>query len=281
MKKKILTVFLTAVTAAALTACGGSSKPAAEKLPETGEMTEEEQDAMGRELEEQTDQMVDDLLSNALDMENGFLDEFSGEMDLEGSWEDETSRRAMMDISMNEDGSCTAIIYWGGSAFETAVWEITGTYDPASGSLSYDSARHYCHVAKEDGTDEEVDETTTDGVLSKEGDKLLWQDSANGYEDHFFVKYDGGNGFEGFYAGGEDDTLTIMEEEGGFSVQVLIGGVYYDGILVNEGEGLSGTLKSENGDTASVTILAADGGMELTLEGQEPCYYENAMTAME
>ena len=31
-----------------------------------------------------------------------FLDQFTGEMDLEGSWQDETSGRAQMEISMNE-----------------------------------------------------------------------------------------------------------------------------------------------------------------------------------
>lgn len=280
MKKKVFAACLMAVGMAALTACQGVKSPA-EKLPETGEMSEEEQDALGRELAGEADQMVDDLLSDAQGTVDGFLNEVSGEMDLEGSWMDETSGRAQMDITMNEDGSCTAMIYWGGSAVETAVWEITGTYDPVMGSLTYDSARHYVHVAKEDGTDAEEDETTTDGSLSKAGDRLLWHDSANDYEDHYFVKEDAGNGFDGYYVNEEDDYLSIEQTEDGFAVEAVAGGVYYEGILKDFGEGLSGTLESENGETADAAVLAAGDGMELTLNGQKPIYYENAMSAME
>lgn len=280
MKKKVIAACLTAVCMTALTACTGAKSPA-DKVPETGEMSEEEQDALGRELAGQADQMVEDALSDAQDTVDGFLNEFSGEMDLEGSWEDETSMRAQMDITMNEDGSCTAMIYWGGSAVETAVWEITGTYDPVMGSLTYDSARHYVHVVREDGTDAEEDETTTDGSLSKAGDRLLWHDSANDYEDHYFAKTDAGNGFDGYYVNAEDDSLSIAQEEDGFAVEVLIGGVHYEGTLMDIGEGLSGSLQSEKGETADVTILAAEDGMELTLNGSETFYYENAMSAME
>lgn len=280
MKKKVLAVCLAAVMMAAVSACG-AAKSAAGKDPAAQQMSEEEQDALGKELAGQADQTVDGLLSDALGMEEDFLNKVTGEMDLEGSWEDETSHRAMMDISMNEDGSCTAMIYWGGSAFETAVWEITGTYDPEMGSLTYDSARHYVHVVREDGSEEEADETTTDGSLSKAGDSLLWQDSANDYEEHFFVKYHAAGGFDGYYVNEDDDTLTIMEEEGGYSVEVLIGGVYYEGWLTDEGQVLSGTLRSENGDASEAAILAAEDGMELTLDGGAPCYYENAMSAME
>lgn len=271
MKKKIFAACLTALGMAVLTACG-SSKPAEEPR----KLTEEEQDALGAELAEQADQMTEDLLSGAQAMEEGFLDQFTGEMDLEGSWTDETSQRAQMDISMNEDGSCTAMIYWGGSAVETAVWEITGTYDPVSGGLSYDSARHYVHVVKEDGTDAEEDETTTDGSLSKVGNRLLWHDSANDYEDHFFARTDAENVFDGYYVNDEDDTLYIQEEDGSFSVEALIGGISYRGILNNDGEGLSGSMESENGDSAEVTILHVLDGMELTVDGADTYHYEIA-----
>ncbi len=280
MKKKVFAACLMAAAMTAVTACG-AAKPAAQNDSGNGQMTEEEQDAMGQELAQETDQVVEDMLSDAQTMEEDFLDQFAGEMDLAGSWLDETSQRAVMDITMNEDGSCTAVIHWGASVYESAVWEITGTYDPAMGSLNYDSARHYLHVAKEDGTDEELDETTTDGSLSKSGDRLLWKDSANEYEDHFFVREEAENGFDGYYVNEEDDTLTIMEEEGGFSVEVLIGGVYCEGLLTETGEGLSGSLTDEKGQNVSVTILAAEGGMEVSVDGGEPLYYENAMTAME
>lgn len=280
MKKKVFAACLMAVTMAAVTACG-VAKPAGQSDGGNEQMTEEEQDAMGEELAGQADQMAEDMLSDAQTMEDDFLDQISGEMDLEGSWMDETSGRAQMEISMNEDGSCTAMIYWGGSAFETAVWEITGTYDPASGSLTYDSARQYLHVAREDGTDSEEDETTTSGSLSKVGDRLLWKDSANDYEEHFFAKAYAGSGYDGYYVDSDDDTLTIMEEEEGFFVEILIGGVYYEGTLTDFGEGLNGDLQGENDETAQVVILPEGEGMQVRVDGGEPLYYENAMSAME
>ncbi|MGX8688086.1 MAG: hypothetical protein ACSW8K_09870, partial [bacterium] len=61
-----------------------------------------------------------------------------------------------------------------------------------------------------------------------------------------------------------------------FSVEALIGGISYRGILNNDGEGLSGSMESENGDSAEVTILHVLDGMELTVDGADTYHYEIA-----
>ena len=113
--------------------------------------------------------------------------EFTGEMDLAGHWEDEVSKRASMDVTANEDGSYNILVHWGGSATETAIWEIHGTYDPVSGMLSYEDGAYSIHTVGEDGKETVSGEETTKGTFMKEGNKLRWSDSKNS-DDGLFVK---------------------------------------------------------------------------------------------
>ncbi len=180
----ILTMAFTAVLAA------GCSKqePAAE-------LSEEEQDQMGEELAAQVDQEAaaateqaegEEAVSQADQMTEEVLSDFVGEMDLAGSWQDEISQRAVMDVTQKEDGSYEILVHWGASAVESANWEIHGTYDPVSGMLSYEDGRFF-HLKFENDKEEISDEQTTQGTFMKEGDKLRWSDSMN-EEDGVFVK---------------------------------------------------------------------------------------------
>lgn len=166
MKKITAIAFSFILAAACMTACG--SKTTAGGSQEEAVTAE----AAVSEAEEQID---------------GFLDEISGEMDLSGSWEDEVSQRAGMDVTKNEDGSYDILVHWGSSAFETAIWEIHGTYDPVSGMLSYDDGKFYVRSVDKDENETVSDEETTEGAFMKEGEKLRWQDSRN-TEDGLFVK---------------------------------------------------------------------------------------------
>ena len=116
-----------------------------------------------------------------------FLNEISGEMDLEGAWEDEVSQRAHMNVTKNEDGSYNIVVRWGSSAFETSVWEIHGTYDEVSGMLSYQDGAYSIHTADEKGNETISGEETTNGAFMKEGEKLRWSDS-KAPDDGLFVK---------------------------------------------------------------------------------------------
>ena len=116
-----------------------------------------------------------------------YIKQFIGEMDLAGSWEDEVSQRAGMDVEQNEDGTYYIRVHWGGSATETAIWEIRGHYDEVSGMLAYYEGLYSVHTFDENNNETITDEDTTEGAFMKEGDKLRWKDSKNS-EDGLFVK---------------------------------------------------------------------------------------------
>lgn len=170
--RKLAVMTCAAVLAAfTLTACG--SKKTEEVTPE--------------EVVEQAESADSAIIAEAEKIETEALQDFVGEMDLEGSWSDEISQRASMYAVKNDDGSYDIFVHWGGGAKETAIWEIHGTYDETSGMLSYEDGAYSIHTWDEDNTETVHDEETTKGAFMKEGDKLRWQDSKNS-EDGLFVK---------------------------------------------------------------------------------------------
>lgn len=139
-------------------------------------LTAEEQNAIGQALADQLDQETDELLQSP--DPDALLQEFTGDGDFTGSWEDEVSGRAVMDVTKAEDGSYDILISWHDATGATAVWEIHGTFDPASGTLVYEDGAYSLHTWDENDNETVSDETMTQGVLMKEGDKLRWQDTA-------------------------------------------------------------------------------------------------------
>ena len=116
-----------------------------------------------------------------------FLEDFTGEMDLTGSWQDEVSQRATMDVEKAETGTYHILIHWASGAKEASTWEISGTYDETSGMLSYENGGYTVHTWDENGNETISEEDVTKGALMKEGDKIRWSDSKN-EEDCVFVK---------------------------------------------------------------------------------------------
>ena len=161
-----------------------TAKPAAEGAAEEAAAQAQ---AQGNDAIEAAEVQGNDAVEDAEAQTEAVLGEFAGEMDLAGSWEDEISMRAGMDCVRNEDGSYDIRVHWGGSAWETAVWEIHGTYDEASGMLSYEDGKYSIHTFDDKNQETVSGEKTTSGVFMKEGDKLRWQDSENSGEG-LFVK---------------------------------------------------------------------------------------------
>ena len=116
-----------------------------------------------------------------------FLEDFTGEMDLTGSWQDEVSQRATMDIEKAETGTYHILIHWASGAKEASTWEISGTYDETSGMLSYENGNYTVHTWDENDKETVSEGEVTKGALMKEGEKLRWSDSKN-EEDGLFVK---------------------------------------------------------------------------------------------
>ena len=169
MKKELFILATLIISICALTACGKSKEEAPVSPQEAVEEVEAAQEAAEETVKEASD---------AAKPENA-LEDFTGDMDLSGSWDDEVSKRASMDVVKNEDGSYNITVHWGGSATETAIWEIHGEYDPVSGMLSYDDGNYSIHTFDDKGNETVSGEEKTSGAFMKEGDKLRWQDSKN------------------------------------------------------------------------------------------------------
>lgn len=170
MKSKWLVLAVLILSMLTFTACGKKKEESFEEVdPEA--VVEEAQ----KEVEE-ADAKKDE-----------FLADFTGEMDLTGSWQDEVSQRATMDVEKAETGTYHILIHWASGAKEASTWEISGTYDETSGMLSYENGNYTVHTWDENDNETISEEEVTKGTLMKEGDKLRWSDSKN-EEDGLFVK---------------------------------------------------------------------------------------------
>ena len=189
--KIALIMTMAVMMAFSVTACGNrQNTDSGQQVPNpeavAGQNANETQ-ALAEEAQETVEQAESEVQAVEDSIQNEVLADFTGKMDLAGSWQDEVSKRATMDVTANEDGSYDIVINWGGSATEKAVWQIHGTYDEVSGMLSYEDGKYTVHTWDEKNNETVSDEEITKGVLMKEGEKLRWQDSKNS-EDGVFVK---------------------------------------------------------------------------------------------
>lgn len=190
LTKMIFLMTMAVMMAFSVTACGNKQNTdSGQQVPNPEEVAAQaEQEA--QDLAEQAQETVEQAESEVQAVEQKteeLLADFTGKMDLAGSWQDEISKRATMDVTANEDGSYDIVINWAGSATEKAVWQIHGTYDEVSGMLSYEDGQYSIHTWDENDNETVSDEEVTKGALMKEGEKLRWQDSKNS-EDGVFVK---------------------------------------------------------------------------------------------
>lgn len=111
---------------------------------------------------------------------------------LSGTWQDKVSQRASLDVVMYTDGSYDMTVWWGDSATETAVWEITGYFQDGA-VLPYEDGYYTVRSYDENGNETITQEAVTNGSFTwQEDGKLRWHDSQveeNGYsEDCLFVQ---------------------------------------------------------------------------------------------
>ena len=168
MKNKWLVAGVLVLSVLAFTACGKKKEA---DIVDPKAVAEEVQ----KEVEE------------AESMTDEFLKDYTGEMDLTGSWQDEVSQRATMDVEKAETGTYHILIHWASGAKEASTWEISGTYDETSGMLSYEDGNYTVHTWDENDKETVSEGEVTKGSLMKEGDKLRWTDSKN-EDDCIFVK---------------------------------------------------------------------------------------------
>ena len=186
MKKYVIATAVFLMVSLIFTACGSTGASGSDQ---TG-AGKEDQDIF-TELKSKAEELgVDTDIVQNQEADQALLEQFTGEMDLSGSWDDEISQRASMDVSKNKDGSYNLYIHWGASASETAIWEIHGTYDASAGMLSYEDGAFSIHSWDDQDNESVSGEETTRGSLMKEGEKLRWKDSRNS-DDCLFVKVSG------------------------------------------------------------------------------------------
>ena len=197
--KKQFVVIAAALFILALAA--GCQKKTQETQPQT--LSEEEQQKIGESLAGEVQKITESLAGNSFESypvstpgnlpkaageasaviaadipsEASLIGNFTGDMELAGSWQDEVSKKATMDIQAEAEGKCFVQISWANSASETAEWTIFGSYDPVSGMLSYTDGAYAIYTWDAQGNGSVSGEETTEGALLKEGDKLRWQDS--------------------------------------------------------------------------------------------------------
>ena len=94
----------------------------------------------------------------------------------EGEWTEEIAHRGMINISPVDDKSFTIGIFWGSSAFEQAVWTMTGTFNESTGKLEYKDCKYLIrtYTDEENYTDDVKYEDGT-GTFYIEGGKLCWK----------------------------------------------------------------------------------------------------------
>ena len=170
MKNKWLVTGVLALSVLAFTACG--------KKKEEG-FKEVDPEAVVEETQKEVEE------ADAAKEE--FLQDFTGEMNLTGSWQDEISQRATMDVEKAETGTYHILIHWASGAKEASIWEISGTYDETAGMLSYENGNYSVHTWDDNDEETVSNEDVTEGSLMKEGEKLRWSDSRNS-DDCLFVK---------------------------------------------------------------------------------------------
>lgn len=181
MKNKWLIAGALVLSMLAFTACGRKKEESFEEIDPEAVVEEAKQEV------EETSEKTQKEVEAADAMAEEFLSDFTDEMNLTGSWQDEVSQRATMDVEKFETGTYYIHIHWSSGASEESLWEITGTYDETSGMLSYENGNYSVITWDENGKETITEEDVTKGSLMKEGDKLRWTDSKI-EEDGLFVK---------------------------------------------------------------------------------------------
>ena len=97
---------------------------------------------------------------------------------LEGSWYDETSQRASMDITpTGKDDEYEILVSWGNGAAETITWQMSGTFDREGGFLYYDNCVKTVHRFDENDNEEtRVEYENGEGAIKYFDGKLTWED---------------------------------------------------------------------------------------------------------
>ncbi len=95
---------------------------------------------------------------------------------LTGTWSDRISQRATMEVRGGKDQVYQIHVHWGSTAFESENWNMTATFNDATGELTYKDCTRMTLTLKEDGAENEaVRYTDGKGKFLYKNGELYWQ----------------------------------------------------------------------------------------------------------
>ncbi len=207
MKKKLVFMILAAsLTAGSLFGCT--------KTENTAEETKQEESSKTEKTEEKKEEETDKETTPEKETEEAGEDTLG----IVGSYDDEVSGRATMEVIKDTGDQYVCMVNWSGGASETAVWTIKGTFDESTKTLSYKDGSYTIISWAEDGTETASEPETTEGSVTIEDGKLRWKDSKNS-EDGLFSMSSGGTlaGVENPWT--ETDSIDEANEGAGVSFE--------------------------------------------------------------
>lgn len=195
-KKRILSLIvimiLAACLAVCLAACGETDDKDADK-EKAKVQTEQKEDSADADTSAQTQQGQNDQASGTEQKpDSSAASGEEEEPDVEvadqtsnpieqyvGTYQDQVSQRAQMIIDKGDEGTGVLVtIIWGGSAFETAQWEISGEIEESTNTISYNRCIKSIISEGEDG-EQKVDVQYEEGsgqIVIGNG-YITWQDN--------------------------------------------------------------------------------------------------------
>lgn len=182
MKKRILSLITVLVIAVSLTACHKTEDvaPTTAVTTETTLMTEAETTTTTKST----------TITRTVKETTGSTTTAKKQVNLAGSWEDRYSQRASMDVTGGKNQVYNIHIHWGSSAMESEDWSMTGTFNEATGELTYKDCTRMTITFSEDGTEtDEVQYKNGTGKFLYKNGELRWQDNNDDYvNDCVFVR---------------------------------------------------------------------------------------------
>lgn len=208
--------------------------------------------------------------------------------------------RCTIEISPEAD-DVKVLVYWGGSASETAEWVYTCVFDEYENTLTCEGEGTCTDIVYDENGEQVSAETLyTDGAALFRIDEngcLVWDDlKEDAGEGMAFERIDeldanAASRFEGRWAAGRA-TLEIWPEDGGYRVNVMWGNSAADSIVwdytcLYDGEidalvSVDGATKQdvffdETGEVASSELLYDDGAAVFTFDGNGCLLWNDAV----
>ena len=239
------------------TGCGDTTLSEEEVNGVVSEVKEDFDDAKkdiedAKEDVKEAKEEVKENIDKAKEETSEAVKEVTGEtevIDITGSWRDGVSSRAGMEATKNDDGSFDIKIHWGGSVSEAAEWVIHGSFDSATGKLSYEDGSYAIHTFDEDGNDTVSDEQTTKGSFVIEGDKVRWEDSMASSE----CLFEKGADEESAATGESEEHISTLPDYSYKGGDPYIGSIAWFMI-----ENMAGGYEASDVSIPSITIVDVD-----------------------